>query len=349
VSSPSAPPVLDDSAATLSQNVLLPRHPAPPLRAPASSVDEPVESLRPTNILTRLLNKEDPPTLTREQVEGYLRDNHRNAESLLGAFHATRVKSLLQEAKDKFPTDPHVELVAATQSDTPEERRQWIDALKQSAPGNAMANYLSAADYFKSGKNDMALQEIQVAGLKPLQDYQLEFLQNDQEAYRAAGYSEADARSLAALNLLLPDLGAYKNVGYSLVDLANSYRQANDTASAQAALQLALDLSQRVNVPGSLTLVQSMVGLAIEQKALGTMDPNAQFGGANQTVQNQLDAIQQQRDAIKALNQQWTTLVPRMSDQDLANFFQRESSFGELAAEQWAVNKFAPPAASGQP
>ena len=190
------------------------------------------------------------------------------------------------------------------------------------------------------------MQDIQVASNKPIQDYQLEFLQNDEEAYRAAGYSEADARSLAAVNLLLPDLGAYKKVGYSLVDLSNSYRQANDISSAQAALQLALDLAQRVNVPGSLTLAQTMVGLAIEQKSLGAMDPNASFVSGNQTVQNVLDTVNQQRDAIKALNQQWASLVPKLSDQDLATFYQRKLSFGELAAEQWAVNKFAQPAAS---
>lgn len=289
------------------------------------------------------------PVLAPEQVAGFLRDNPRSPESLLGAFHASRDNAQLQEAKEQFPDDPRVEFVAATESPSPEERRKWIDALKQSAPDNALANYLSAAEYFKAGQTGPALQEVQAAVNKSIQDYQLNALQNAEEAYRSAGYSEADARTIASVDLLLPDLGAYKNVGYGLADLANSYWQAGDTTSAQASLQLALDLAQRLNVPAPLTMIQTMVALAIEQKALGAMDPNAVDGGGNQTVQSQLAAVTQQRDSILALNQQWAALLPRITDQDVVNFFQREWSFGEQAAEQWVVNKYAQPPGNSQP
>src|SRR5262249_54226882 len=160
-------------------------------------------------------------------VERYLHDNHRSAESLLGAFHATMDKSLLAEAREKFPNDPHVAFVAATQStDSPEEHRRWLDAFKKSAPDNAMADYLSASDYFKSGQTDLAIQELQTASSKSIQSYQLDFLLSAQEAYRSAGYSDVEARSIASLDLLLPEVSNYKSIGKNLVDLAGAYQQA---------------------------------------------------------------------------------------------------------------------------
>ena len=346
---PAALPVPEAASASAELGVARPGPAAPPLRAAAAGPQEPRGDSPPGNILARLLKQEEPPVPSLAQVAGYLRAKHRDAESLLGAFHATREPSLLREAKEAFPGDPRVQFVGATQSETSEERRQWIDALKQSEPANALANYLSAAEYFNCGESALALGEVEAGAGKPLQDFQLEFLQTDEEAYRGAGYSEADARSLAAINQLLPDLGAYKNVGYTLVELANAYREANDMASAQGALGLALQLARRINVPDSLTLAQTVTSLAIEQKALGAMDPAAGIGEGDRTAREELEAVTQQREAVKALNQQWATVAPGMSDQDLAAFFQRKSSFGELAGEQWAVQRFAPPLSISRP
>jgi tetratricopeptide (TPR) repeat protein len=297
-----------------------------------------------TNLLMRLLNGESPPTITLEQVQGYLRDNHRSVESLLGAFHVTHDKSLLAEAKEKFPNDPQVNFAAATQpTDSPEEHRKWLDSFKKIAPDNALANYLSASDYFKTGQAEQALQEVQTAAGKSIQDYELDSLQNAQEAYQAAGYSDVDAQTIASSELLLPEMGAYKSVGVALVDQAKSYQQTGDTASAQASLQLAMDLGQRVDDPGSPTLIQPLVGMAVQKIALSAMDPNAVYGDDNQTVQSQLDALAQQRAGIRTLNQQWTATVPQMTDQDLENYYERKSHFGEQSAMQWAITKYSQP------
>jgi hypothetical protein len=334
----------DDSGSTSTLRVSLPRLPAPRIHVSAPAPEEIADTLPRTNILARLLNSDGTFMLTPEQVEGYLKDNHRSVESLLGAFRTTNDKSLLKEAEEKFPKDPRVAFAAATQSDSPEERRKWMDAFKQSSPDNALPNLLSASDYFKSGQNDQALQDVMSAAGKPIQDYELDFLQSSQEAFLAAGYSPDEAKTMASMSLLLPQVKDYKQVALSLADLAKSYQQAGDPASAQASLQLAFDLGGRVNTPDSATLIQVLVGNAMERIALGGMDPNAIFGGGNQTVQSQIDVLNQQRAALKALNDQWLILAPLMSNQDVRNFEDRRWFFGEQAAEQWAVDKYGQPA-----
>ena len=112
------------------------------------------------NLIALLLKGEELPKLRPEQLQSYLEENHRSVGSLLAAFHATDDRTFLREAMEKYPTDPRVDYVAWFRSQSPEERRQWLDAFKQSAPDNAFANHLSARDYFKSGQNDQAVQEL---------------------------------------------------------------------------------------------------------------------------------------------------------------------------------------------
>src|SRR5262249_7979659 len=147
---------------------------------------------------------------------------------LLAAFRTTGDEAFLQEAMQKSPNDPQVDFEAALRTDaSPAERRQWLDAFKQSAPENALANYLSALEYFKTGQTDRAVEDLVAASSKPqFQDYTLDRVRDDQEAYRMAGYSVVEAQVAASSYLLLPQLGQVRDLTRNIVDLANSYGQA---------------------------------------------------------------------------------------------------------------------------
>jgi len=219
-------------------------------------------------------------------------------------------------------------------------RRQWLDAFKLSAPDNALANYLSASEHFKSGQPDRAVQELLAAGTKPMQDYALDFIQNNEEAYRSAGYSDAEAKAVATFSLLLPQLTEFKQLSLSLVDLAKAYRQAGDEASAQATLQMASNLGQRLEGSGTLTLIQSLVGISVQRNALNAMDPNSPYGDSGQTVQNQIDALNERRASVKDIAKQADAVLSTLSDQDLTTYFDRVKLFGEEATVRWAVKRF---------
>ena len=136
---------------------------------------------------------------------------------------------------------------------SPEERRRELEALKQSAADNALPNYLSALDHFKAGQTDQAIEELIAAAAKTqFQDYSLDFMQNAEEAYRAAGYSEAAAKTAAHFWLPLPQLASLKQLSLSMADLAQAYRRTGDEASAQVTLQIGLSLGQRLDDPQAL-------------------------------------------------------------------------------------------------
>jgi hypothetical protein len=335
------PTPVEPVASLSSKSKLTPRLPAPRMHVPAPAVESQPEELPTTNIVTLLRAGKELPKLSLAQVQPYLEANHRSAASLLAAFRATGDASLLQEAREKFPNDPRVDFTAMYQSGSPEERRQWLDNLKQSAPDNALANYLSAFDHFKSGQADQAVQDLVAAASKlKWQDYSMDSIQSTEEAYRAAGYSEADAKAAAVMGQPLPQLKDLKELGRNLSELANSYRQAGDEASAQAALQMGLNLGQRLEDPSARSpLVNNLVGMAIEQQILSAMDPVSSYDNAGHTVKDQLDELARRRTALTDLSKNTSGIVEKLSDQDLITYLDRQKTFGAQNALEWVLNK----------
>jgi hypothetical protein len=315
--------------------------PAPPVQV-STSPAEPVPDVHSTNLIVRLQHGEKAPTLTPEQAEAFLNENHRTAGSLLAAFRATGDRKLLEEAMNKYPDDPQVAFTAAYAAGaSTEERRRWLDAFKQSAPENPLANYLSALEHFRANQNDEAIQDLTAAaGKTKFQDYTLDFIQNGQDAYRAAGYPEVEARVIPSMSLILPQLAELKQLNFDMVDLANAYRQAGDESSAQAALQMDAALGERLCGSENTALITQLVGMAIESIALRQMDPNSTFDSSGQTVQERLDAITQKKTTLTQFGHELDQIYENISSSDWISYHDRWYAFGEENAMMWLLNKY---------
>jgi hypothetical protein len=127
----------------------------------------------------------------------------------------------------------------------------------------------------------------------------------------------------------------------SIVDLANSYQQAGDESSRQAALNIALNLGRQYSQGGAgEPLISQLVGVAIERNALGAMDPNGALGDNGELVKDRLDQLVQQRNAIRDLGKQADAYWEKMSDQDWVSYYSRSASFGEMNALRWVIGKY---------
>jgi hypothetical protein len=188
------------------------------------------------------------------------------------------------------------------------------------------------------------VKELIGASGKALDDYTVSRAENDIEAYLAAGYSPAEAEQMGTSQLLLPQLAQMKQMTQQIRDLASGYRQSGDPASAQAVLLMADALGQQYAnpSPGEPTISQ-LVGIAIENIALKSMDPNTPYGDNGQTVQDRLNQLQQQQDGVKQMDQQVESLLPSMTPQDLIIYKNRWLMFGEQNAQQWLINKYGQP------
>ena len=305
-----------------------------------------------TNFLERLLQGESLP-VTAEQLTSYLQANHRSADSLLAAYQATGERALLDEALRNYPHDPRVAYNAWFRTpagpDDPEgirSRRQALDLLQEAAPDNALVNYLSARNYFASGQPERAIQEMQAGAAKPnYDDYTRDDMQSMTEAYLAAGYSEAEAKLAANTGALLPHLAELKQDGVRLAEIAKSYQQAGDSASAQAMLQMCQDLGQRLDDRNATTLIQQLVGIAVQRIGLDAATAMSVDPGNSPAIQDRVNALTQEREDIKALvaGHQIETWLQTASPQDVVAFCDRERAFGEVKALQWLANRNANP------
>ena len=323
-----------------------PRLPAPAVQVSNSAALD-LDTLQSTNLYSRLTNMD--LTLKPEQVESYLKSGGRNAASLLAAYRTTSDPALLSEAMRNFPDDPQVAFEAVFHTNAaPGDLRHWLDVLKKNDPDNALANYLSAFDYFKTGQTDEAVKEFMAASGKQFDDFSAQRYQDDTEAYLAAGYSAADAKAAAGFNLLLPQLRETRDLGWAMIDLAKSYQQAGDSASAQAAFQMAMGLGARYTTPTpGEPFISQLVGVALQQKVLKAMDPNSSFGDSGQTVQDQLNTITQQRSQMEQRASQVEALMPQLSAQDWIIYRDRWQMYGEQNAGDWVIGKFGQKSTAG--
>jgi hypothetical protein len=340
--------------------IAMPSLPAPPVQFTAAPPAT-VKQLQPADLCAHFQGLKDkaPNKLTAGQLESYLNSNQRNAASLLAAYRATGEPAFLDEAKQRFSADPQVALEAVFRKDAPpQERRQWLEAFKQSDPDNALPDYLSALDYFKAGQTDQAVQELMAASSKQqFEDYTAQRQQYNEQAYLAAGYSLAEARAIAPLQRAILTLGEdgqaealaplhdqqlvqVKELCAAMADLGKAYAQAGDQASAQAAWQMAVNLGRRYSDASGANGTSRLVGLSAEIIVLSRLDPTSPFGNGGQTVQDRVNQIRQQRTPIKELYQNAVPLMGTMSDQDWTSYGERAKAFGELAALQWVIGKF---------
>jgi hypothetical protein len=284
------------------------------------------------------------PKLSIGQAENFVAENQRSAASLVAAFRTSGEMSFLAEAMQKFPNDPHVAFEALFKADLPnEERRKWADSLKHAAPENALGNYLSAQDYFKSGQTDLAVRELEAAfGKTNFNDLTLERMQFNEEAYRANGYSESKSRSTAMFQLPLPLLKEMRSLAENTVELSRSYRQTGDTDSADAAVAIAVKLGEQFRNSGNALLVHQMLGMDIEEAALKTLPPGTVLAQGGKTSQELLDDLHANRAALTALLRETVPLQDRMTPQDWIGYIDRMKLLGEPNAMQWLKSKFGP-------
>ncbi len=321
--------------------------PSHPVRAPQAFKQDP----GPASLINRLAHEGiGPPDLSLAQVESYLKANGCSAVSLIAAYRVTNDEAPLREALERYPTDPKVCFAGYhrcpydIQRPVAAEQRQWLEAFKDLTPDNPLGSYLLAREYFKAGQTDQAVQELQASiGKSKFDDYSAEFTQSAEEAWRAAGYSDAEAMVFASTGLRTQHITELRFLGKNLIQLANDYRQAGDQASAQATLQIALTLGQQLDQPASPGFVQNLIGLEMQKNALSDMDPAGPYGKTGQIVQGRLEEISRRHDSLCGMGQQWLAATETLPEEDLATFFQRQKAAGSEGALRWFVSKQSPP------
>jgi hypothetical protein len=286
--------------------------------------------------------------LTRAEIDAYLKLKNRGADSLITAYSLTDDTNFLREAAMKYPLDPHVQLAVLSADLFPENRWHWLEAFKQSAPDNPIANYLAACEYFDAGQSDQAINELTEAGGKPvLETYWLDMMQARADAYASAGFAAADAAWAGYMDTPWPWMKDLNHIAADLTSLAAQTRKNGDVQQADALVTVGMSYGHRIATgdPSQLVTYQ-LRGLIIQRNLLGSLDPSVpvEFDGTTQSAGERLAEINVQLHAARELSNvevQYLYSHPP-DDDDLLAFFRHLHEEGDLAALQWLRDKLGP-------
>src|SRR5439155_20894311 len=98
----------------------------------------------------------------------------------------------------------------------------------------------------------------------------------------------------------------------------------------------------RLDASSQTTLIQELVGMAIERMALSAMNPNDPYGSTGQTVNDRLDALVARRKSYQEMTRESSRILENMSDEDVAHYFDRVRLYGDVAAMRWVMNQSLP-------
>jgi hypothetical protein len=229
--------------------------------------------------------------------------------------------------------------VAIRNGATPAERLPWIDVLRQASPDNALPDYLAAAAHFQAGDQDAAVRDlIAASGKTNWDDFSRERTKGNEEAYLAAGTAVGDAKLFSSVGPAEPHLVQLKELGRDVLGLANLYQQAGDSSSRESALQIAVNMGQRLSDPSAgETMLRQTVGICIERAALQAMDPDSQFDTTGLTVQGRLNELTKRVDEIRSFANKADPIWKTLKDQDWVNYEGQLAASGEEAALRWLV------------
>ena len=312
-----------------------PALPAPRLE-PSASASPPAGSAGEHPLLGRVL-AEGGTLLKVEQLRSYLAANQRNAESLVTAARLTNDLSLLREAVARFPGDARAQFELALRTSDPQERARAMEALRAADPNNAMGSYLSAADAFKSGRSDDAVRLLSEAMQRgSLDDYAMVNVVSAEEAYLSAGFTPLQAKAAAMFGMTMPQVAQMTHLSQEMEALRNAYAGTGDAESAQAMIEMGIDLGHRVQQSlGNRILISDLVGVAIEQRFLKTLDPAAVLADSGLTVDQRMEQLGARRDLIRHTIQGADPTAANVTPEMLTQFLDRQKALGELAALQW--------------
>ena len=330
-----------DSAVNSKEVVSIPPHGVAPSPRPK------VESKPAESMAEEGEGEPNTPAVSREKLDEYLAKHNRSAASLLAGYHALQDTNLLNEAAAKFPNDPYVQWAMLTSEGLGlisegldgEQRRQWLEAFKTSSPNNSLANYLSAADHFKSGNPDAAIKELlNASGKKQFKDFALEAMIDEQELHRFAGQSAMMAvHAHGWADDLSHQLVPMKVVANGIAEAQAKYTQGGDTTSADDLRQLGFGLADRMDSgDGGKFLLSQMVGAAVEGIMLRNMDSNTAYEslGGKTPVYRQAEMKEQKaeyRKLMPALSEAYNVL----SESEWVGYSDRMKAHGELEALRW--------------
>lgn len=274
--------------------------------------------------------------LSEAQLNRHLEMRGRSLESLLTASRISGNLDYLREAYDRYPNHPDVLMELAQRSESPEERREALEALRKADPDWGMGDYLWALEQARGGDREAAMRTFVEAGSKKFLDYTiLQKTEGLEQAYLDNGFPLHEAKFLGFFSVPLRDVKPLLNLSKEMSALQVDFLKNGDTASAIQLAQAAGMLNQKKQEE-AFSLLENLTGDAIEIRLLENLPPASDLG-AGLTAGQRLAELQGERKQMAdSIPQDSLKMFQGMNARDLIEYLDLVKAQGEWAAiKQW--------------
>ena len=293
---------------------------------------EPPAAVQPTaavqDLRARFLEAPDRFQLNQEQVEHHLAMRGRSLASLLTAVRLSGNLDYLSEAAERFPGNPEVLLEVALRSESPEERREALEAIRQADPKWGLVDYLLAFEQAKEGDREAAMRTFLGAGGKAFLSYsKLEQAEGIEQAYADNGFPRLEAKFLGSTHIDMPESRSLLTLSYEMRSLQEELLGNGDTAAAIQLAQAAGTLNRRIQQEASF-VIENLAGFDLENALLESLPPDTNLGKGLTAGQRLADLQKESTQVQNVIN------FEKMNDQEVSRFYDLAKTRGELAAFQ---------------
>lgn len=305
---------------------------APPPEVP------PTIGIDRTNIFAALFDSAaEIPRIPEDVVQRWIAAGRTNAADLLAIRQVSGDPKFLLQALTNFPHDPRVLVAALFLKDGPEVMRSRLDQLKQSAPDNPLADYLSAQGHLKQGQTEAALAELAAATRKTgFDDYALDASLGAEELYLAAGYSPGQAKAFGTANTLYPHLEPLKDVARELAELEKQQVAAGNVEGAAQLAEYGAQLARQLSgAGGGKPLVADLTAISILGLTLKPLPPDQRFDFLNGTPAEMLAQQLRLRATLTENSNYLTDWMRAAKESEVVAYFDRWKLYGEAEALRW--------------
>lgn len=286
-----------------------------------------------------------------EDVEAFLNDRGRDAESLACLFQLTGDVALIREALERFPEDPLV-LFTAVASDklALAERRELSGHLVEHDPDNALAYGLAATLWAEEAPDVAAQLVVDAVRAGGFENHAKEMFLNLTAFSSSLGFSSEEAPIAGHMQQLQNAL-LQPNTMQRLMKVMSSHGadlyDAGDREAADRVVASGLAFSQRYGEESG-NLMSTLVSQSMEAILLAKLEPSGEYAFLEHTPEAYRTALKeeskQQRSLLKSslLAEQWMNLPFEISGTVLREYSHRSMLLGESEALRWLSEQSLP-------
>lgn len=279
----------------------------------------------------------DRRLLDRAAAEARVAEKPGDALTLLALARATGDPSWRERALAEHPDDPRVQLERWRGATTPEVKLAAARALQAAAPDNPLGSYLEATLAFDRGDLGAVARLLTDAGATGAYDaYMRDVLVETQSAFRAAGMDAYQAWEAAwsaegALNVgLLIDL---RRLGDDMGELQHVFVEMGHWDEADFLFERTLALGEQLEDSG--TLIESLFGIDLQQKLLGSYDAETLVSDDGTRARQRLAELEAAKATIQDVAAGSEPAGRALDASGWERYLEIFRQDGELAALRW--------------